>query len=183
MEKTPLIQYLTKVDRPYVLNDPWYALNVKDLREVLAILLYENPDVELHKSAVEDGIKMDEFFKKNVRSQKFKISGTYTMDCHEHSLFAAEDGYALNFIAPLLIECGFIYTQSVLAAALEKQLDSAELDYFRHYLNNPRSLQISCRDVLRKHFQNHGSRDARKPVFGVSDQVRHKPACTISEAG
>ena len=27
------------------------------------------------------------------------------------------------------------------------------------------------------------SRDARKPVFGVSDQVRHKPACTVSEAG
>ena len=25
------------------------------------------------------------------------------------------------------------------------------------------------------------SRDARKPVFGVSEQVRHKPACTSSE--
>ena len=25
------------------------------------------------------------------------------------------------------------------------------------------------------------SRDARKPVFRVSDQVRHKPACTSSE--
>ena len=25
------------------------------------------------------------------------------------------------------------------------------------------------------------SRDVRKPVFGVSDQVRHKPACTSSE--
>ena len=29
----------------------------------------------------------------------------------------------------------------------------------------------------------HLSRDARKPVFGVSDQVRHKPGCTSSEAG
>ena len=27
----------------------------------------------------------------------------------------------------------------------------------------------------------HMSLDARKPVFGVSDQVRHKPACTSSE--
>ena len=26
------------------------------------------------------------------------------------------------------------------------------------------------------------SRDARKPVFGVSDQVQHKPACTVTEA-
>ena len=27
------------------------------------------------------------------------------------------------------------------------------------------------------------SRDARNPIFGVSDQVRHKPACTVTEAG
>ena len=27
----------------------------------------------------------------------------------------------------------------------------------------------------------HMSRDARKLVFRVSDQVRHKPACTVSE--
>ena len=27
------------------------------------------------------------------------------------------------------------------------------------------------------------SRDARKPVFGVSDQLQHKPACTITETG
>ena len=25
------------------------------------------------------------------------------------------------------------------------------------------------------------SRDVRKPVFGVSDQVRHKPVCTVTE--
>ena len=27
------------------------------------------------------------------------------------------------------------------------------------------------------------SRDARKPVLGVSDQVLHKPAGTVTEAG
>ena len=37
--------------------------------------------------------------------------------------------------------------------------------------------------VLRKKMRGgwYLSRDARKPVFGVSDQVRHKPACTSSE--
>ena len=30
---------------------------------------------------------------------------------------------------------------------------------------------------------NHLSRDARKPVFGVSDLVRHKPACTSTGDG
>ena len=149
LEETPLIQHLRKVEW-------WYVLNVKKFRKVLAILLYENPDVELNISAVEDGIKMDEFIKTRVSFQTFKISGTYVMDGQEHSLFTAKDGYALNFIAPLLIECGFIYTQSILTAALERQLDSTELDYFRHYLNNPRSLQMSCRDVLRKHFKTRG---------------------------
>ena len=27
------------------------------------------------------------------------------------------------------------------------------------------------------------SRDARKPVFGVSNQVRHKPACAVTDKG
>ena len=27
------------------------------------------------------------------------------------------------------------------------------------------------------------NRDARKPVFGVSDQVRHKPVCAAAEDG
>ena len=27
------------------------------------------------------------------------------------------------------------------------------------------------------------SRNARKPVFGCSDQAGHKPACTVTEAG
>ena len=29
----------------------------------------------------------------------------------------------------------------------------------------------------------HMSRDARKPVFRVSDQVKQKPACKVTEAG
>ena len=35
--------------------------------------------------------------------------------------------------------------------------------------------------IIIKYTKDHMSRDARKPVFGVSDQVRHKPACTVSE--
>ena len=46
---------------------------------------------------------------------------------------------------------------------------------------------VSC--ILNPYMTNriahhyHLSRDARKPVFGISDQVRHKPGCTVSEAG
>ena len=146
---TPLTLHLRKIDS-------WFFLNIKKFREVLAILICENPDVELNESAVEDGIKIDEFFMKRVSSQTFKISGAYLLDGQEHSVYASEDGYAMNFIAPLLIECGFLYSQSILMTALGKRLDSRELDYFQHYLESPRSLQMSCRDPLRKHFKNRG---------------------------
>ena len=37
--------------------------------------------------------------------------------------------------------------------------------------------------VMRCSLHRHMSRDVRKPVFGVSDQVRHKPGCTATEYG
>ena len=46
--------------------------------------------------------------------------------------------------------------------------------------------QPNCRknyDSSSKSMESILSRDARKPVFGISDQVRHKPGCTSSEAG
>ena len=177
--ETPLTQHLRKIDK-------WFVLNVKKFREVLAILICENPDVELNKSAVEDGIKMDEFFRKRVSSQTFKISGAYLLDGQEHSVYAAEDGYALNFIAPLLIECGFIYSQSILMTAVGKRLDSRELGYFQHCLDNPRSLQMSCRDALRKHFKNRGihklvSRLAASIPEKIQDFILMKDVLTASQ--
>ena len=46
----------------------------------------------------------------------------------------------------------------------------------REGIKGPNSTQLNL-------FGNHMSSDARKPVFGVSDQVRHKPTCTVSEKG
>ena len=130
-------------------------LSVKKFREVLALLIVGNPDTELHKYAVEDAITMDECFMIcDGHSKKFEISGVFKMDGKEHSIYSFENGYELNFIAPLLIECGFVYQRTVLSKALEKRLHSRELEYFRHCLDNPRSLLLSCRDTLRKHFKN-----------------------------
>ena len=42
-------------------------------------------------------------------------------------------------------------------------------------------LQLFHTNLITREFHSYMSRDARKPVFGVSDQVRHKPACTSSE--
>lgn len=143
--ETPLTQLLRH-------TKAFFVLNVKKFRETLTLLLFENPDVVLSKSAVLDGIHMDEFFMK--RTIRFALRGCYEMDASEHSVFPDGDSYALNFIAPMLIECGFPYSRDDLTNALDKQLESSELNYFRHYLDNPRSLQLSCRDTLRKHFKN-----------------------------
>ena len=37
-----------------------------------------------------------------------------------------------------------------------------------------------ARERITKSNNTQISRDARKPVFGVSDQVRHKPALTVT---
>ena len=42
------------------------------------------------------------------------------------------------------------------------------------------AIHITCLDTIAH--QNNMSRDARKPVLGVSEKVRHKSACTITEA-
>ena len=42
----------------------------------------------------------------------------------------------------------------------------------------------SCLITIIRQRHNIGlSRDARKPVIGVSDQVQYKSACTVTEAG
>ena len=51
--------------------------------------------------------------------------------------------------------------------------------WFSHAVANFICRIISFRIVL----SNKLSRDARKPVFGVSDQVRHKPVYAVSENG
>ena len=48
------------------------------------------------------------------------------------------------------------------------------------------SLRVDCMKIHRQpviSFQDHLSLVVRKPVFGVSDQVRHKPGCTTTEDG
>ena len=44
-------------------------------------------------------------------------------------------------------------------------------------------LKIMFVTEINEFFQDHMSHVVRKPVFGVSDQVRHKPGCTVTEDG
>ena len=57
-------------------------------------------------------------------------------------------------------------------------LDYISILYLSAAQNSKKIIKLSV-----KHFQNEMSLVLRKPVFGVSDQVRHKPGCTATEDG
>ena len=71
---------------------------------------------------------------------------------------------------------GFLASQLILSECLEKAAASAVL------LETPAGhVPISFRNmIIILHYMSH---DVRKLVFGSSDQLRHKPACTVTEAG
>ena len=142
---TPLLCLLKKA-LPYT----------EHFRETLALFLYENPDPDVNKSAVDIAIELDIIFHKHGRRMEpEKLRGVYNMDAKEHSLFG-HDGtgaYAFNFIGPLLIECGFPVSQYTIVRSLQYNLHETEQRYLTQHLNCPKSLQLFCRDSLRKYFK------------------------------
>ena len=131
-------------------------VNFIGFRETLELLLYRNPDMFMNKDAVEKAIELDEFVEINNAMHMVKDQiGEFVLDAKEHSLFGPPNSraYALNFLGPLLIECGFPYSRDKLLTTLEEPLQEAELEYFRQCLESPRPLKLQCRDTLRKYFK------------------------------
>ena len=82
----------------------------------------------------------------------------YIMDANYHFLFN-EENFALNFILPLFIECGFQLEKNFIDSILHNEniaekFHPAETEYLMKFLEHPRSLQLCCRDSLRRHFKN-----------------------------
>ena len=124
-----------------------------NFREVLELVLYENPDMNTCLLPIFAALHLDLFLETKFFTSDF--TGHYIMDSQEHTMFDHEGGahYALNFFAPCLLDCGLRPARMDLIDALSKDLNPAELSYIRKYLYTPRSLQLSCRDVLRRHFK------------------------------
>ena len=124
-----------------------------NFREVLELVLYENPDMNTCLLPISAALDLDLFLETKFFTTDF--TGHYIMDSQEHTMFDHEGGahYALNFFAPCLLECGVRPARMDLIDALSKDLNPAEHSYIRKYLYTPRSLQLRCRDVLRRHFK------------------------------
>ena len=132
-----------------------YDFNKIELHKSLELLLNENPDTDLNNAAVELGLNLDKFLYKWNLNLKTDICGQYVMDGKEHFLYGHDDtgSYHFNFVMPLLLESGFHFTRGILLKALTVPLHQAEHLYIQNCLDNPRTLKLTCRDVLRKHFK------------------------------
>ena len=148
-------------------------------REILETLIFENSDIEMNPNVVQSAFRTDLECQKRKHSSEFcepgrliEVNyieqGKIVMDGKEHGLFeeSTDENRALNFTAPLLIECGYIVnrqTRQEILDAIESDVPSPEdkdpfinpnfKAYFERSIDNPRRLTHTCRDVLRKTFK------------------------------
>ena len=133
----------------------------KDLlgfRKTLEVIIYENPNPRFNKDAVKIALQLDFCLNATKSGVKSDFTGEYIMDASERSIFGLDDvdNIPLNFVAPLLIECGFLCTRQILQSAMERSLHPAEHLYLQEYLvrsETPKPLKLCCRDFLRRHYK------------------------------
>lgn len=158
------------------------------VREKVALLINENPDITLHHRVVHRGIKRDAELpaRQQINALSYDMAGEYIADVQEHGLFGYddEDTFALNFLGPFLMECGFPANRTDLQKLLFRyneppfNLHPAEVAYIQRYIETPRSLVVICRDSLRKHF---GGRKIHKFVEHIGCPQKIKDIILITQ--
>ena len=123
------------------------------VREKIALLVGENPDMELHKQSVRRALKHDVQFQGRTKLQTisaYELNGTYKADAQQRGTFGynGRHDFALNFMGPFLMECGFPADRKEIEYFLSKEqvdpfcLDDAEIEYIHAFLENPRPLVV-----------------------------------------
>ena len=133
----------------------------QEVRELMKIHIYANPNIDKFESAVAFGLKKDyqlQFGCDTRFNQEVRFQCSYHFDAKEHGLFGHEDeDFALNFEGPFFLECGFPVTRDILECYLKLPLHPSEhvylLNYIQENFDTPKPLIKICRDVLRKHFR------------------------------
>ena len=143
---TPLISLLSR-------RDLVKTHTLLDVREIVGMLLQGNPSIDLNEKAVELAIVHDELDTKTTSFDRIHC-GEFETNVRLHSVVQNSKAVdkSLLFLGSLLIECGFPVTRDVLYKSLLKPLHEVEKEYIRRYLKMPRSLELLCRDTLRKRF-------------------------------
>ena len=136
--------------------DDDYMLQVSTVRilcarRCLEALVYANPDVTLNKDAVTLGLKINKCFYSGEQEGHWFSPARYVLDGRIHGI-CGHDVLALNMTTPFLLECGFIAPRSLTKMCRDRTLHPALNGYVQHTLQTPKSLQVSCRDALRRQF-------------------------------
>ena len=159
-DKTPLVDLLNLQCRTLQETNLTISQAVA-LRQMTEFYIFENPIIDLRDTTVNKAYEVDvQMYKQCTGKQfhmlDFALHGTYRMDGKRHSLIGHDDAndVALDFVVPLLLECGFPLQSNGLQIKLyHQQVHPDEKEYIQRYIRTPRPLKVSCRDVLRKHFQ------------------------------
>ena len=149
------------------------AIKYRRIRKTIELCLCHNPCLQTGHNSIKFSNSMiglaaiiDEKIN-NMTSCPLIELDYLIMDGMIHS-FAGQndhDSFALNFIAPLLIEYGVPFTRKELDSIQIESLHPMEQDYLRHCASNPRTLMLRCRDVLRQAFPGGRIRE----LLGVSN--------------
>ena len=81
------------------------------------------------------------------------------MDGKEHAVagYDEDECFSFNFMAPLLLECGYTVADNEAAReainAFQDYLPPEEVEYINLYLDTPKSLKWCCRNSLRRYFK------------------------------
>ena len=133
-------------------------------RQIAEVYIYGNSDLN-QKKPVEAALRTDtDLYNSNYSKADWHLFTTFAgrgipvkMDGKRHAIFGHDDeaSFALNFMAPLLVECGFTITTEAIRDFEKSQesLHPAQVEYLKFCLQNPRTLKMCSRDVLRQHFR------------------------------
>ena len=141
------------------------SIYYENLRWTVELLLNENPDFEGQEQAEEGSdsitklaLKLDAALLSQPCAFVTDHPSTMLMNSSVMTYSRHAEG-ALNFLVPLLIECGYPVNRGDLTGADSESLAPAEYDYIQHVLDRPRGLRLMCRDSLRNHFKGRKIRD------------------------
>ena len=180
--KTPLVHLIER--HIHVIPSIDEVSKLQAMHQTAEMYIFENPDIEKNQAAVAKAIEADEQLNKLQPGHlisDFHLTGEYQMDVQLHCIFGYDDSdsFVLNFLAPLLLESGFILTQEVCCELFEhKILHPKEMEYIKEYMSFPRSLKVCCRESLRRHFkgrQIHKFVDQSDIPQSVKDYILLRP--------
>ena len=181
---TPFLDLLER------LNKLSYDPDKPRFRQAVELYIYENSDLAVNTAAVTLAVDLDKktpcFYECAALFWEFcrneQVSLPLTADGKTHALYGhdEDDGnFALNFYAPLLVECGYPLSEVTydFQESLEK-VHPMEKVYLQDCFNVPRALRLCCRDSLRRHFkgrQIHKFVERSSLPRSVADYILLKP--------